>query len=105
SRGGVPGAAPRGGDHVVEQSLTQVDLTPLGHTFYLLNDFHVVAYWFIAFAIGTSLGVREHDDRTPAFLDGLPVSRSRVFVVKCCVMAVLVLVGPLIELVTNVTMH
>src|SRR4029078_6132502 len=104
SRGGVPGAAPRGGDHVVEQSLTQLDLTPLGRTFYLLNDFHVVAYWFIAFAIGTGLAVRQHDDRTRGFFHGLPVSRSRVFIVKCCVMAVLVLVGPLIELATNVTM-
>jgi hypothetical protein len=94
-----------GVNHIVDQVLTQPDLTPLGHTFYLLNDFHVIAYWFIAFAIGTGLAVREHDDRTLAFLDGLPVSRSRVFVVKCSVMAVLVLVAPLIELATNVTMH
>ncbi|HEX5047289.1 MAG TPA: ABC transporter permease [Gammaproteobacteria bacterium] len=94
-----------GASHIVEQALTQVDLAPLGRTFYLLNDFHVVAYWLIAFAIGSGLAVREHDDRTLGFLDGLPVSRSRVFAVKLCVMALFVLVGPLIELATNVTMH
>ena len=94
-----------GVSHIVEQALTQLDLTPLGRTFYLLNDSHFIAYWFIAFAIGTGLAVREHDDRTLGFLDGLPVSRSRVFFVKCCVMSVLVLVGPLVELATDVTMH
>lgn len=101
---GILGVA-LGVSHIVEQALTQVDLAPLGRTFYLLNDFHVVAYWFIAFAIGSGLAVREHDDRTLGFLDGLPVSRSRVFAVKLCVMALFVLVGPLIELATNATMH
>jgi hypothetical protein len=85
--------------NVVQLMLEQVDSTPLGQTFYLLSAQNVVFYWFIAFAIGTGLAVREHDDRTLAFLDGLPVSRSRVFFVKCVVMSLLVLVGPLLELV------
>ena len=90
---------------VVELALEQVDLTPLGHTFVALNNFNVAIYWLIAFAIGTGLAIREHDDRTLYFLDGLPVSRSRVFLVKCAVMSVLVLIGPAIELAALGTLH
>jgi hypothetical protein len=85
--------------NVVQLLLEQVDSTPLGQTFYLLTAENVVFYWLIAFAIGTGLAIREQEDRTLAFLDGLPVSRSRVFFVKCIVMSLLVLVGPLLELV------
>jgi len=91
--------------NVVQLLLEQVDSTPLGQTFYLLNRENVVLYWLIAFAIGTGLAIREHDDRTLAFLDGLPVSRSRVFLVKCAVMAALVMVGPLLEIVAMTTLH
>ena len=85
--------------------LEQVDLAPLGQTFPLLNNYNVVLYWFMAFAIGTGLAIREHDDRTLAFLDGLPVSRSRVFFVKCAVMSALVLIGPLLELAALGGLH
>ena len=91
--------------NVVQLLLEQVDSTPLGQTFYLLNAANVVFYWLIAFAIGTGLAVREHDDRTLAFLDGLPVSRSRVFLIKCAVMSLLVLVGPLLELAGVGVLH
>lgn len=83
--------------------LGQVDLAPLGQTFGLLNN--VVPYWLIAFAIGTGLAIREHDDRTLAFLDGLPVSRSHVFIVKCVVMSLLVLIGPLLEIAAIAGFH
>ncbi|HEX7235905.1 MAG TPA: ABC transporter permease, partial [Gammaproteobacteria bacterium] len=91
--------------NVVQLLLEQVDSTPLGQTFFLLNRENVVLYWLIAFAIGTGLAIREHDDRTLAFLDGLPVSRSRVFLVKCAVMAALVMVGPLLEIVAMAALH
>jgi hypothetical protein len=91
--------------NVAELLLEQVDLAPLGQTFRLLNEYNVVLYWVIAFAIGTGLAIREHDDRTLAFLDGLPVSRSRVFFVKCAVMSALVLIGPLLELVAIAMFH
>jgi hypothetical protein len=84
--------------------LEQVDLAPLGQTFRLLNEY-IVLYWVMAFAIGTGLAIREHDDRTLGFLDGLPLSRSRVFFVKCAMMAVLVLVGPLLEAVAIGVFH
>lgn len=91
--------------NVSQLLLEQVDSVPLGQTFGLLNDYNVVVYWVIAFAIGTGLAIREHDDRTLAFLDGLPVSRSRVFFVKCAVMSMLVLVGPFIEVVAIAAFH
>lgn len=90
---------------IAELMLGQVDLAPLGQTFGLLNQFTFVIYWFVAFAIGTGLAIREHDDRTLAFLDGLPVSRTRVFLVKCTVMVLLVLIGPLLELAALGVMH
>src|SRR5262245_41654987 len=92
-------------NNVAQLMLEQVDSTPLGQTFFLLNGENVVLYWLIAFAIGTGLAVREHDDRTLAFLDGLPVSRSRVFFVKCAVMAMLILAGPLLELLSVGGLH
>src|SRR5690606_32140784 len=62
--------------------IEQVDMLPLGRTFASLNSIEMVVYWFVAFAIGTGLAIREHDDGTLGFLDGLPLSRSRVFLVK-----------------------
>ena len=101
---GVLGLA-LGVSNVVDMLRAQIDLAPLGQTFFLLNRENLILYWVIAFAIGTGLAIREQDDRTLAFLDGLPVSRSRVFVVKCAVMAVLVLLGPLVELVAIASFH
>jgi hypothetical protein len=92
-------------NNVADLLLEQVDMTPLGQTFQLLNEYNIVVYWLIAFAIGTGLAVREHDDRTLGFLDGLPVSRSRVFVVKCAVMSAFLLIGPLLELAALGTSH
>jgi len=91
--------------NVAQLFLAQVDSTPLGQTFYLLNGENLVLYWLIAFAIGTGLAVREHDDRTLSFLDGLPVSRSRVFFVKCVVVALLILAGPVLELLGVGALH
>ena len=91
--------------NVVQLLLEQVDTTPLGQTYFLLNQENVVLYWLIAFAIGTGLAIREHDDRTLAFLDGLPVGRTRVFFVKCAVMSLLVLIGPALELCGLSVLH
>jgi hypothetical protein len=90
---------------IAEQLLSQVDMAPLGRTFFALNGFDLALYWLIAFAIGTGLATREHDDGTLGFLDGLPVSRSRVFWVKSAVMAALVLIVPVLELVSLTTLH
>jgi hypothetical protein len=66
---------------VIEQLQEQWDLKPLGVTFQNFEGF--LAFQFvIAFAVGTGLLMREIDDGTLAFLDGLPVTRTRVFFAK-----------------------
>ncbi len=50
---GVLGLA-LGLSNVVEFLLEQIDLAPLGHTFRLLNQYNIVVYWVMAFAIGTA---------------------------------------------------
>lgn len=90
---------------LTELLVQQVDMQPLGRTTGLLNDFDALIYWIIAFAIGTGLVIREQDDGTLAFLDGLPVSRSRSFFVKAFVMAVLVLIPPAVNTAVITLMH
>lgn len=85
--------------------IEQTDMLPLGRTFRMLNSETIVFYWFIAFAIGTGLAIREHDDGTVRFLDGLPVSRTRVFLVKCAVMFALVLVAPIVRVAAILLLH
>lgn len=90
---------------LTELFVQQVDMQPLGQTYGLLNDFDAFMYWLIAFAIGTGLVTREQDDGTLAFLDGLPVSRSRSFLVKSLVMAALVLIPPSANTAAIALMH
>jgi hypothetical protein len=83
----------------------QIDMLPLGATFVMLNEGSVIFYWFVAFAIGTGLAVREQDDGTLSFLDGLPVSRTHVFLVKCAAMLALVLLAPIVRFTAIVFLH
>lgn len=83
----------------------QIDMLPLGSTFPSLNNAETILYWFAAFAIGTGLVTRERDDGTLGFLDGLPVSRTRVFLVKCAVMLALVLVAPVVRVAAMLAFH
>jgi hypothetical protein len=62
-----------------------------------LSDFgpSLAAMLFVlAFAVGTGLLVREIDDRTLAFLDGLPIGRGRVFGTKVATAAGVLLLYP-----------
>lgn len=84
---------------------TQPDMRPLSVTYAGLGDAGAVLFWFIAFAIGTGLATREQDDRTLAFLDGLPVSRSRVFVTKMAVAFGLVMLAPVVRFTLAILLH
>ena len=58
---------------------------PMARTFevYFAPDReNTIMAFVLVFALATGLLVREHDEGTMEFLDSLPVSRSRVFVVK-----------------------
>jgi ABC-type transport system involved in multi-copper enzyme maturation permease subunit len=84
---------------------TQLDMRPLSQTYAGLGDAGSVLFWFIAFAIGTGLATREHDDRTLAFLDGLPVSRSRIFFTKMLVAFGLVMLAPVVRFTLAILLH
>jgi len=90
---------------VMDMLLSQADMQPLAITFAEVTDSGAVLFWIMAFAIGTGLTTREYDDGTLAFLDGLPVSRTRVFLMKCAVTTGLVLLAPTVRVLTACIMH
>jgi hypothetical protein len=87
------------------QLLEQVDMLSTEATIEMLGAMSGRMYWLIAFAIGTGLGPREGEEGTLAFLDGLPLGRGRVFLVKHAVTCALLLIGPLTALLTIVVLH
>jgi hypothetical protein len=90
---------------VLTALLAQPDMGPLSETYTSLGGPSAVLFWFIAFAIGTGLATREQDDRTLGFLDGLPVSRSRIFFTKMLVALGLVMLAPLVQFTLVIVLH
>lgn len=90
---------------VFEALLNQVDLQPLGLTFAGVNDAGVAVFALMAFMIGTGIPSRELDDGTLAFLDGLPTSRSKIFIAKFVVTLSLVLLAPIVDLLAAIALH
>ncbi|MET0661313.1 MAG: hypothetical protein ABW110_24510 [Steroidobacteraceae bacterium] len=90
---------------IVPHLLTIVDMQPLARTFSALADENVVLFWLMGFAIGTGLTTREHVDGTLSFLDGLPVTRTQVFLTKSVVILALVLLAPTVRFVSVIVMH
>lgn len=90
---------------VVDDALGKLDLRPLSVTFHGLSDSSVGMLWLLAFAIGTTLGTREEDDGTLGFLDGLPVTRSRVFLVKLATATAVLLTYPLLKVGLAIALH
>lgn len=82
---------------VVDDLFDRPVLRALGDSFSSLSDASVGFLWVLAFAIGTTLGTREQDDGTLAFLDGLPVTRHRVFLVKWLVAAAALFTWPVLR--------
>ncbi len=69
-------------------------LNPLSFTFYEFNSFFILQF-FISFAVGSGLLIREIDDGTLAFLDGLPLTRARAFTTKMVTATAVLLCYPL----------
>jgi hypothetical protein len=90
---------------LIEWFTEQLDMQPLAVNIGESSEALGVLLFFIAFAAGTGLLVREMDDRTLAFLDGLPVSRARVFGVKILVAAVVLLLYPAGHLLMLTAQH
>jgi hypothetical protein len=74
------------GIEVLDATLSgHLDMRPLSSTFHQLSDPSVVFQLLLAFAMGTGLLVREQDEGTLRFLDGLPVTRMSLFACKLTV--------------------
>src|SRR5690606_14695879 len=85
--------------------LQQFDMQALGLTIEELGTELAALLFFIAFAMGTGLLIREIDDRTLSFLDGLPLSRLRVFAVKVALASGVLLAYPLACVILRIAQH
>lgn len=90
---------------ILEWFLGQVDMHPLAMGLAQGNVALGVLLFLMAFAVGSGLLVREMDDRTLAFLDGLPVTRLRVFGAKILVAIIVLLVYPAGNLLMQAAQH
>jgi ABC-type transport system involved in multi-copper enzyme maturation permease subunit len=90
---------------IAEAFVHQTDMRPLSHIWNQLGSANGIVMWIIAFAIGTGLVTREQDDGTLVFLDGLPVSRTHVFAVKCILTCGLLAIAPCVTLVSLIAQH
>jgi len=64
-----------------------------------------VSTFIVAIALALGLLVRERDEGTLTFLDGLPVSRSKIFLAKVAVALGVLWLLPLADFLFNVTVH
>jgi len=83
----------------------QTDISPLGKTYPELGQSWGGFHLLVAFAVGTGLLMREIDERTLAFLDGLPVSRTRIFITKMSVALAVLLLYPTGRVLSLVASH
>ncbi|HKP61715.1 MAG TPA: hypothetical protein VJV78_33525 [Polyangiales bacterium] len=88
-----------------EALVHQTDARPLAHTWGNLGRGDGIVLWIIAYTIGTGLVSREQDDGTLVFLDGLPVSRTHVFSVKCSLTCAVLTLAPCVTLASVVMQH
>ena len=89
---------------VLELLAKQWDLQPLSVTFNEFNSIFIFQF-FISFAVGSGLLIREIDDGTLAFLDGLPLTRARAFTTKIATATAVLLCYPLGHLVFISVLH
>jgi hypothetical protein len=85
--------------------LQQFTTLPLDVTFVSIGSELGVVLYLLAFAVGTGMLIREVDDRTLGFLDGLPVTRLRVFSTKFLVTAGMLLLYPAGYLLLMLAQH
>lgn len=90
---------------VVGVAMSQPDLEPLAENFDNLSGGTAATLMLMAFAIGTGLLAREADDGTLGFLDGLPLSRVRIWGIKLLSALGLLLLYPVLHLVLVAVLH
>lgn len=90
---------------LLEAITRQMDRQPLGDHFRELGNASAGFQLLVAFAVGTSLLMREDDEGTLGFLDGLPVTRARLFITKVGVAVGALLIYPLGRLLLFAFQH
>lgn len=90
---------------ILEWMTQQIDMSPMAVNFGESNEALAVLLFLIAFAAGTGLVVREMEDHTLAFLDGLPVTRLQVFGIKFAVAMLVLLLYPAGHLLMMAAAH
>ena len=93
------------GFSLAEILLDQTDMHSLWGQFSSLNSSDMELRFLIAFGVGTGLLVREQDNGTLAFLDGLPVTRRRLFASKVFVATTILMVWPTLDNLLATTLH
>lgn len=79
---------------------------PLGVVFLeAYSELGAALLFLIAFALGTGLLTREREERTLEFLDALPIGRTPLFCVKVAIGWLVLMAGPVLELVVFVLRH
>lgn len=71
----------------------------------LMSDELAFLQIVLGFAMGVNLLVREIDEGTLAFLDGLPLKRGAIFAAKCNAAMLVLLIFPAGALLLNVCLH
>lgn len=92
-------------NHVVDAVFGDPDFEPLSETFYELGGASAALALLVAFAVGTGLLAREADEGTLAFLDGLPLSRPRIWAAKVCSALAVQMVYPVLAATFAVVLH
>lgn len=90
---------------LLEVLARQFDMQPIGRHFGNQADESVAFLFLLSFAVGTGLLMREIDEGTLAFLDGLPVTRVHLFAAKLAVALPVLLVYPAGRLLILAAQH
>jgi ABC-type transport system involved in multi-copper enzyme maturation permease subunit len=93
------------GYDLLDDLLRHPDLVPMGWSFSQLADSFSAVLALLAVAVGTGLQTRERDEGTLVFLDGLPLSRTRLFLIKLLTALAVLMVYPVGRAALTVGMH
>jgi hypothetical protein len=92
-------------NHLVDAVFGDPDFEALSETFYELGGAGASVALLVAFAVGTGLLAREADEGTLGFLDGLPLSRPRIWTAKVCCALGVQMVYPVLAAAFAVALH
>jgi hypothetical protein len=90
---------------VVATVLSEQPLEALGTALHTDADPLAFIYLILAFALGSGLLVREIDEGTLTFLDGLPTTRGAVFRAKVMAAMLMLTIYPVGQIVIHVLVH